>query len=757
MTPKHARRRRGRAVAGLALTTTLLAGCSFQSIGMASTTSTTHHSSKPAKSGTPSRRTTSAQTSTAGDAHPATTTDAGHTSSQSRAHYVRGSLAAGSVAHRLTIGRRHLVLDYWTTQNVGTWTSPLSVPIHVSAHLEDSGRAKTVFVTRFFATFATNSSPNVSTLREDDGRFVITPPYSYDSVLLVPGVSRATRTAHLRVEVDMVVETAPNSKMYSARDGAGHARLHLRDAGTPRCSHDRPAHDRGPHRPRPFVIRSPLMTDMLLPRTTARTRPSTEPTEFDATTVERVRTVTPSRRRGDSRRPHYVVSPRESPDLPEVRRAPAEDAMRHATIAAVIPCYNEQDTIAEVLTSLLAQTRLPDVIHVVVNNTDDDTIEIANGFRGEHLRTVKGVEFRTRVHIHDMGVNADKKVGALNYGFRLCPQLTTSSSASTVTRPWTGTRSSGWNWKWSTTARIGGLSAIYTHGLRARSMGPMTKLLDRRASGRSSPRFNMDNLMRGRNMAVLGGQCSLFSGGCARTRSCGSFHQTSPWVRDSEVEDSLLSLQIKRVGYSTKISSRARAFVGGMPSLRALHSQQVKWNYGGIDLMWPGQRGNTKGQPLHPNLRLRWFENVSMLVNVLTRVAFPAAARGVAEHPRLRVQPGLADPARRRGAAERAAGARDARQEDDRHRLRGAVRPGRAVHVGAAGTLHLGVDAVLRTRREGQLGRPGQGRARRRLGSPVAGAGRADGVRRAELRVDSAGDRHQVGRSCPSAGRSCTS
>lgn len=38
--------------------------------------------------------------------------------------------------------------------------------------------------------------------------------------------------------------------------------------------------------------------------------------------------------------------------------------------------------------------------------------------------------------------------------------------------------------------------------------------------------------------------------------------------------------------------------------------------------MWPGQRGDTKGQPLHPNLRLRWFENFGMLTNLFVRVAF---------------------------------------------------------------------------------------------------------------------------------------
>jgi hypothetical protein len=93
-------------------------------------------------------------------------------------------------------------------------------------------------------------------------------------------------------------------------------------------------------------------------------------------------------------------------------------------------------------------------------------------------------------------------------------------------------------------------------------------------------------------------------------------------VRDSEVEDSKLSLQIKDAGFSTKISAHARAFVGPMLTLRALHGQQVKWNFGGIDLLWPGQRGDNKGQPLHPNLRLRWYENVSMLFNISARMGF---------------------------------------------------------------------------------------------------------------------------------------
>ena len=120
---------------------------------------------------------------------------------------------------------------------------------------------------------------------------------------------------------------------------------------------------------------------------------------------------------------------------------------------------------------------------------------------------------------------------------------------------------------------------------------------------------------------MLGGQFSIFSTHALR-EAMRQNHQNSPWVKDSEVEDSLLSLQIKSAGFLTKISPYARANVGGMTTLKGYDAQQVKWTYGAIELMWPGQRGDTKGQPFHPNLRLRWFENFGMLTNLFVRVAF---------------------------------------------------------------------------------------------------------------------------------------
>ncbi|MFJ4159033.1 glycosyltransferase [Microbacterium testaceum] len=293
-------------------------------------------------------------------------------------------------------------------------------------------------------------------------------------------------------------------------------------------------------------------------------------------------------------------------------------SVHRSTIGCIIPAYNEEESIADVIEALLAQTRVPDVIHVVVNNTSDATVKIASEFSGPHeLHTELGEQF-TEVFVHDIGKNPDKKVGALNYGYSLVEGYDyllgvdgdTIADSKAVEYLETEAISD---------SRIGGISAIYTiddkpiKGLVARFLtaGQRTQFAA----------FNLQNMLRGRNMAVLGGQFSIFSTNALRD-AMKQNHQSTPWVKDSEVEDSLLSLQIKSAGYLTKISPYARADVGGMTTLSGYDAQQVKWTYGAIELMWPGQRGDTKGQPFHPNLRLRWFENFGMLTNLFVRVAF---------------------------------------------------------------------------------------------------------------------------------------
>ncbi|MGN8551594.1 UNVERIFIED_CONTAM: glycosyltransferase [Microbacterium sp. SLM126] len=179
-----------------------------------------------------------------------------------------------------------------------------------------------------------------------------------------------------------------------------------------------------------------------------------------------------------------------------------------ATIGCVIPAFNEQASIAEVIESLLSQTRVPDVIHVVVRNTSDATVEIASKYAGPHeFVTELGAQF-TEVFVHDIGKNSGRKVDALNYGYTMveaCDYLLgvdgdAVAGAKAVERL---------EFEAVSDVRIGGISAIYS--------------IDDRS--------------------IMGGRFSIFSTQALRDVMERN-HRSTPWAKDAQVDDSLLSLQI---------------------------------------------------------------------------------------------------------------------------------------------------------------------------------------------------------------------
>lgn len=62
--------------------------------------------------------------------------------------------------------------------------------------------------------------------------------------------------------------------------------------------------------------------------------------------------------------------------------------MSRLTVSVVIPAFNEEQSLATCLESLAAQTRLPDEIVVVDNNSTDATVEIAKQFERYGVRVV---------------------------------------------------------------------------------------------------------------------------------------------------------------------------------------------------------------------------------------------------------------------------------------------------------------------------------------------------------------------------------
>jgi hypothetical protein len=121
----------------------------------------------------------------------------------------RGDLYRGSLTHKLAAGDRTLVIDYWTDADPSKLSATAPTTVKLSAHLEDGDTEHTVKVSRFLAS--EDDGTTASTLSDDRGEFVITPPYSYGTALTVQPADRSATTVTLSIQFDLLVETVPGS------------------------------------------------------------------------------------------------------------------------------------------------------------------------------------------------------------------------------------------------------------------------------------------------------------------------------------------------------------------------------------------------------------------------------------------------------------------------------------------------------------------------------------------------------------------
>lgn len=119
--------------------------------------------------------------------------------------FAGGDLENGALKHERQVGDHSLVINYWT--NGGT-----DPDVHLSAELKGADRDHAVKVTRFAASLDSSDGTSVP-LADDQGEFVLTPPYSYTSALALPSQEadpgRTSRTIDVRF--DLLLETAPGS------------------------------------------------------------------------------------------------------------------------------------------------------------------------------------------------------------------------------------------------------------------------------------------------------------------------------------------------------------------------------------------------------------------------------------------------------------------------------------------------------------------------------------------------------------------
>lgn len=228
-------------------------------------------------------------------------------------------------------------------------------------------------------------------------------------------------------------------------------------------------------------------------------------------------------------------------------------------VVALVPAHNEQASIAATIQALLAQSRVPDRIIVLSDNSTDNTLKAAQRFPWPV----------TAIATQD---NKHKKSGALNYGWRTYCQdadVVICLDADTVLPP---NAIGDWEQELESTPELGGSSSKFT--MQAPDF---------------LSRLQKAEFARWTDTALRKGWTSVLAGtGCAIRNSVlfgivDADDRDGPWSYHSQTEDFELTYQIRSRGFKCHVSPTVRAYTDSMKTIKALWGQRVKWQVGTVE------------------------------------------------------------------------------------------------------------------------------------------------------------------------------
>jgi cellulose synthase/poly-beta-1,6-N-acetylglucosamine synthase-like glycosyltransferase len=240
--------------------------------------------------------------------------------------------------------------------------------------------------------------------------------------------------------------------------------------------------------------------------------------------------------------------------------------VRPYQVAVLIPAHNEAEQIGHTLDSLFSQTRRPDFILVISDNSTDNTIECARA-KGVHVIQTQG--------------NIHKKAGALNTGIEFLlslpafPEFVVTIDADTsleshfIERALTIMKN---------TPRLGGLSAV-CRGKDNLGASPLQKAL----AWYQRAEYTRAGFVRiRRNVHTLSG-----AGTMMRSHAILDVLSERPHLYELRetniVEDFEATLEIKRHGWKCTNNYHTVAFTDLMVTPKTLLRQRLRWVGGTID------------------------------------------------------------------------------------------------------------------------------------------------------------------------------
>jgi biofilm PGA synthesis N-glycosyltransferase PgaC len=257
------------------------------------------------------------------------------------------------------------------------------------------------------------------------------------------------------------------------------------------------------------------------------------------------------------------VLDRRRPALPHRSAAP--------TIAAVVPARNEQETVGASIASLLAQTRPPDSIFVVVNNSTDDTYDRARRFTGRRVLDRPGGAVSCAVTVIDIGTNDDRRAGALNFAWSLARHhdfVLTLDADSVLPADCLSALLDDL----SADGSVGAVSALPSLVRDPADPHPLRLLV--RAQRFEAMAHALRAAARSGRVPLQGGQCSLLRASALRDVVDAPGHP-GPWGAGS-AEEARLRMDLADAGFATNLSAAARSSAAAIRTLGGVRAQQVK-------------------------------------------------------------------------------------------------------------------------------------------------------------------------------------
>jgi hypothetical protein len=123
-----------------------------------------------------------------------------------------GPLDTGTATHVLKQGTFSVQMTYWTSDNAKLYTAGSLKTINVAAHIEDTDSKHRIYLSSFLVT--QDDGTTRAQVTKDSGKFEVTPPYPYNTVVTVPAATEGATKLTLTVQLDLLVETAPKSGSY---------------------------------------------------------------------------------------------------------------------------------------------------------------------------------------------------------------------------------------------------------------------------------------------------------------------------------------------------------------------------------------------------------------------------------------------------------------------------------------------------------------------------------------------------------------